>query len=260
MNPFDVVIIATLRPELIEKTVRSFHENLWKDWIRHARFCVNVDRAGCEDEKEIYLRQREILNFFDKYLYPKGSHALINFTLRPDFPTAFIWGVGMTKNRLVFHLEEDWTMNFEQSFDKMVSMFDKYSNLKHLRLNLFVSTEESVKMWGRHFAHWNGDFYQIEKESVISAGWCGHPSLNDGSWLRACVSLMNKEKNPEKQFHYNGNIVKNYIEGKDFGVFHTRGKGRGIKDIGRAWMKEHGYRKTGGINREWFKTWEKEKK
>lgn len=258
MESFDITMTATLRPELIRRTLDSFYKDLFGEWLHYAQFYVNVDPAGYEDEDEVRQKQQEIHSLFHSYLSP--NKAIINFSETANFPTAWFWCIDNTTNRLVFHLEEDWELNFSQDFEEMYAMFYKYPKLKHLRLNQFVSTQESTKMWGRHFANWNGDFYQIVEESIVPVGWCGHPSLNDGEWIRACAKLMDRTKNPEKQFHYNRQVVKEQILGNMFGVFHHRGKGRAIRDIGREWMRQHGYKKTGGINAEWFTNWEKEKK
>lgn len=258
METFDITMTATLRPELIERTLKSFYRNLFKEWLRYAQIYVNVDCAGCEDWDLQEHLQNQIQDILDGFFYP--NKPIINYPNEPDFPTAWFWCMDNTKSRLVFHLEEDWEMNFEQDFEEMYGMFYKYPKLKHLRLSQFVSTDESTKMWGRHFARWNGDFYEIEEKSIISVGWCGHPSLNDGEWLRSCAKLMDRRKNPEKQFHYNRKVVKEGIMDNMFGVFHKRGQGRGIRDTGREWMREHGYKKMGGANAEWFTHWEKEKK
>lgn len=257
METFDVTMTATLRPELIQRTLHSFHTKLWKDWLSYAQFYVNVDPAGAESEEEIEYKKHQIQNVFDSFLSP--NEAVINFAEKCHFPTAWLWCVKQTKSDFVFHLEEDWELNFEQDFETMYGIFQKheYRKLKHLRLSQFISTKNTVKMWQAFFANWNGDFFLIEKDGVIPVGWCGHPSLNRGKWFRSCAELMDPLLNPEKQFHHNPKIVKRHIKGNDFGVFHPQNAGRGIRDIGREWMGQHGYVKEGGYNAEWFTHWKK---
>jgi hypothetical protein len=254
MERFDVAIVATLRPDLLRQTLISFCDKLWKEWADHAYFYVNVDKAGCEDKDEIEYRMYEI----EKLMYNlfNASKVKINFK-DPDFPSAWVWGISQTTSRLVFHLEEDWIVNYDHDFGKMVKCFDKYENLKHLRLNQFVSKEKETKMWGKFFAMWNGDFFVIEEKGVAPVGWCGHPSLNRGDWLRVAAKDINIERNPEKQFHYYPDFVKKHVTGNQFGIFQPQNSGRAIADIGRPWMKEHGYEKTGGVNVEWFTHWKK---
>lgn len=252
-EPFDVAVIATLRPDLLRRTLNSFISNLWGEYAADAHFYVNVDKIGCE-ESEIEDKCREIMVLLHT-LFGKNS-VTINYK-EPHFPTAWLWGIQRTTQRLVFHLEEDWIVNYKHDFGKMFAMFKKYPKLRHLRLNQFVSTIEHTKLWGKYFANWNGDFFDIEEAGIAPVGWCGHPSLNDGYWLRAVASDINPQRNPEKQFHYYPNIVNKWVLGGQYGIFQPQSCGRAIKDIGRVWMKEHGYEKTGGVNCEWFTHWRK---
>lgn len=254
METFGVAIVATLRPELLRRTLISFIDNLWKDNTNFAKIYINVDKAGEENPEIIEYRVYQIEELV------KGLFGRDNYKMNvkdPDFPTAWLWGIQQSTSKLVFHLEEDCVVNYEHDFDKMVSIFDNHENLVHLRLNQFISKENETKMWGKFFAFWNGDFFEIEDRGIVPVGWCGHPSLNDGDWLRAAAKDINPKRNPEKQFHYYPDFVKKHVQGKRFGVFQPQNMGRGINDIGREWMREHGYKKTGGVNVEWFTHWEK---
>ena len=251
---FDIAIVATLRPELLERTIKSFVENLWgKDWLTYlGNVYVNVDKDGAE-EKDAPILCHTVERFLRKYF---GDIVVINFK-EAHFPTAWLWGIQQTTADYVFHLEEDWLLNYPHDFGEMLSMFYKYPSLKHLRFNYFKSGDVSTKLWQKYFAHWNGNFFEIGDEAVVPVGWCGHPSLNDGKWLRALAKDINPAKNPEKQFHYHPDFVNKWVIGNQFGIFQPRNADRAITDIGRQWMAEHGYRKTGGINVEWFTHWEK---
>jgi hypothetical protein len=255
MEHFDITMTATLRPELIKRTIISFHENLFGDWLQFARIYVNVDDTGCDDEKEKIVKYREIETFLKEYFYP--VHVSINYK-DPHFPSAWFWCISHTKSRLVFHLEEDWELNYKLDFEKMYGAFYKYPDLKHLRLSLFKSDDKAIKMWQKHFALWNGDFFKVEEKSVIPVGWCGHPSLNDGNWLRDIASQMDKARNPEKQFHYGSTrLMSHYIVGNDYGLFQPQSSPPALKEIGRQWMHDHGYKKAGGANCEYFTHWVK---
>jgi hypothetical protein len=247
---------ATLRPELIKRTVESFHKNLWGYWLDFANVYVNVDEIGCDDEREHIVKFQEIqkwlIEFFGK------ERVKINYK-QPHFPSAWFWCMLQTKSRLVFHVEEDWELNYHLEFEKMWGLFYKYSNLKHLRLSLFRSDDKAIKMWQKHFALWNNDFFQIEEKSVVPVGYCGHPSLNDGAWLRAAAAKMNPERNPEKQFHWGPkDFLQEFVVGNDFGLYQPQNKHPALKEIGRQWMKDHGYKKAGGVNCEWFTHWVKQ--
>ena len=256
MEYFDITMTATLRPELIKRTIESFHKNLFGYWLDFARIYVNIDNTGCDDEREKLVKYKEIKAFLKSFFDP--SRLTINYK-EPHFPSAWFWCVNHTTSKLVFHLEEDWELNYKLDFEKMYKAFDKHPDLKHLRLSLFRSDDKAIKMWQKHFALWNGDFFRIEEKSVIPVGWCGHPSLNDGEWLRAVSAKMNPARNPEKQFHYGPSPFLSYfVVGNDYGLFQPQNAKPALREIGRAWMKDHGYKKAGGMNCEWFTHWIKQ--
>ena len=256
MEYFDITMTATLRPELIQRTVQSFHENLWGYWLDFARIYVNVDEAGCEEEDECLVKYMRIVEYLTGFF---GKERVTFNYKKPHFPSAWFWCVNQTKSRLVFHLEEDWELNYPVSFERMWGIFYRYPKLKHLRLSIFKSSDKSIKMWQRFFALWNGEFFQIEEKAVGPVGVCGHPSLNDGEWLRAAAAKMSPDRNPEKQFHYNSpEFMKEFVLENDFGLYQPQNKHPALKEIGRQWMKDHGYKKAGGVNCEWFTHWVKQ--
>jgi hypothetical protein len=254
MDTFDVAIVATLRPELLKRTLTSFIDNLWGKayWTTIAKFYVNVDLAGAPNEREVEPLRMKVQEILFRIL--GKENVVINYK-QPHFPTAWLWGIQNTTSNLVFHLEEDWVMDYKIDFEKMYGMFVKYKRLKHLRLSFFKSTEEYVRLWGKYNANWNGDFFNIEDSDIIPVGWCGHPSLNDGKWLRKVAEKIDPGMNPEKQFHRNQTIVDEFIKGNQFGVFQPQNTDRTLTDIGREWMKANGFVKSGGINPEWFTHW-----
>ena len=256
MEYFDITMTATLRPELIRRTIKSFHENLFEYWMDFCHIYVNVDNAGCDDERERPVKYQEIVEFFYTYF----SRDMVTIQLKePHFPSAWLWCINNTKSRLTFHLEEDWELNYKLDFEKMYGAFYKYEKLKHLRLSLFRSDDKAIKMWQKHFALWNGDFFQIEEKSIKAVGMCGHPSLNDGQWLRDAAAKMNPDRNPEKQFHWGPpDFLNEFVIGNDFGLYQLQNRHPSLKEIGREWMRDHGFKKAGGANCEWFTHWVKQ--
>lgn len=257
MERFDVAIVATLRPELLDQTIKSFADNLWREWVPYARFFINIDKAGCEDQNEAAYKVYQVKQTVIDLL---GEENVLFNVKEPYFPTAWLWGIQQTSSRLVFHLEEDWIINYRHDFTKMVEIFDDFPNLVHLRLNQFVSTERTTKLWGKYYAFWNNHFFDIEERGIAPVGWCGHPSLNRGNWLRGAAKDIVPNRNPEKQFHYYPEFVKKHVTGKQFGIFQPPKSGRAITDIGREWMRQNKYVKTGGANVEWFTNWKKDER
>ena len=82
-------------------------------------------------------------------------------------------------------------------------------------------------------------------------GWAGHPSLNKTAFLLAFASVMDKERNHEKQIKGPHPILLN----SRFGVYHPLDTPKALVDIGKDWKKEHGFQKKG--ENAYFTEWEK---
>ncbi len=256
MNPFDITCTATLRPELLEKTLNTFHEKLFKHHIEKARLIINVDMTGAdEDHKDLELV--EIMQITDSLPF---SSTVLRVGEEPHFPTAFIWCMEQVEAPLVFHLEEDWELKRDIDFETMVHLFDRYKNLAHLRLSYTPSEKLSLKQWNR-WIDWNGRFYEVSKEERCTIGWAGHPSLNRTKFMKDCLKHIDPRYNPEKQIKGSRNKehpMNKIINDCRFGVYQLPNKPESIKDIGRKWMVENGYRKKG--NKSWFINWERSSK
>jgi len=240
----DVTMTATWRPELVFRTLDSFYKNLFKGIMKHdMRLIVNIDPIGDQVDKSnevIYIAKeyfKEVLAFC-----PEDAH----------FGRAVVRIWKETKTDLVFHLEEDWEMLYENNFYLMMDCFSN-PDLVHLRLSVFRSTE-NCKNW-RYFYEWNGKFFECPRECRGTVGWCGHPSLNRGSFLRFCAENMDPLTNPEKQIKGRHPKIGPEIEKHVFGSFITPHSPANIRDIGREWRTKHGFHKIG--NQEWFTNWEK---
>lgn len=254
MKKFDITCTATLRPELLSVTLKSHYENLFRnnDNIRNARFIINIDKTGAkrnQHESKVYdiLKIIEQYNFYD---------IVFRIGHKPHFPTAFIWCMEQLENKLVFHLEEDWQLVQHINFNNMLEMFDKYKSLVHLRLSAFNSGGYQCKNWNR-FLNWNGDFFEVKQEEKGTIGWCGHPSLNRVSFIKDCLEFIDISKNPEKQIKGRkySHPINSIINMSRFGCYHKPNTLKAEIDIGRKWMVENNWAKSG--NKAWFTNWEK---
>lgn len=251
MDNFDITCTATLRPKLLKATLDSHYKYLFGDNIKKARFIINIDMVGSEFDSDHY----SVLGLLEDYNFKS-----IRFRIgrRPHFGKAFNWCMKSTKNRFIFHLEEDWEMLMPIDFEKMVYMFDKYPKLAHLRLSSFGSTEKTCKNWNK-FLHWNGDFFEVEPNEIGVIGWSGHPSLNRRSFISKCLPYMDAKGNPEKQLkilkHAVNRPINRIIEKYRFGSFHPQNTSAAVRDIGRQWMIENGYAKKG--NKAFFTEWKR---
>lgn len=241
---FDIMCTATLRPELLMKTFDSHIKNLFKKDIAKARLIINIDQVGSDNPAKD-------LDIILRYLDATGIKKIVlNTPANPSFSRAFCWCLGQLEGRLVFNLEEDWELIKTIDFRAMIREFDDLS-LAHLRLSQFRSTkDEMMKVWNK-FIGWNGSWYEVPTNLRGTIGWAGHPSLNKTAFMLFFRSIMDPEKNPEKQIKGAYPVILK----SRFGVFHPQNTQAAIRDIGREWMVKNGYEKAGV--KAHFTTWNK---
>jgi hypothetical protein len=254
MERFDITMTATLRPELIERTLESHQKYLFKTDMRRARLIINVDFVGVEESCHSRTFDK-VLRVIDKFPF---CEIVFRPGVEPHFGKAFCWCMEQIAHPFVFHLEEDWEMQFELDFREMYELFGKYPNLAHLRLSSFISTLQTCKNWNK-FLVWNGDFFEVEFSDRGVIGWCGHPSLNRSSFIKDVMAYVKPESNPEKQIkgrRYR-HPLNNIFASNRFGSYHPQNSPKAVIDIGRQWMVEKGYVKQG--NKAFFTQWERSK-
>lgn len=246
MPEFNIITTATLRPEILKRTFDSFCNNLFQDHIKDASLIINIDRVGCfEDEKQ--SRFQEILGYISELGF-KNIH--VNCPDNPSFAKAFYWLTSQIDNDLVFNLEEDWELVTAIDFNEMLREFKNNKDLVHLRLSAFDSQPDKLKQWNKWIPR-NSRYYAIPQDLKGVIGWCGHPSLNRGSFLKHFNGVIDPWKNPEKQIKGDQPIILN----SDFGVWQAQNDKATIRDIGRQWMQDNGYQKKG--DKAFFTEWEK---
>lgn len=251
MKEFDITMTATLRPELIEKTLDSFNKYLFKKHIHKARLIINVDLISPSNSLTI------LQNIKDTILCCQFKEIKVNVNNNPHFARAFIWCMNQVQSKYFFHLEEDWELLCDIDFEHMIDIMKQNKTLAHLRLSQFKSTSNHIKAW-QNFAYWNGQFFEYDDKTKFVDGWSGHPSLNRTSFMKKVLNIINPNNNPEKQIK--GSCSKemfDLISDHRFGIYHYQNYTPAIKDLGRNWMIENGYRKAG--NKAWFVKWEKVK-
>lgn len=240
---------ATLRPELIQKTFYSFNKYLFGKHIEKGRLIINIDMVGTDD---LDFERIKVFNIIKKLPFKQKT---VKITPQPNFANAFFWCMSQVKNKYVFHLEEDWELLCPIDLERMVEIMDNYSPIAHLRLSQFKSNERHLKAWQNH-AYWNGYFFEYDDKVKQIDGWAGHPSLNRTDFMKKVCDIVNPNSNPEKQIK--GSCSKemfDLIQDHRFGIYHYQNSDPAIKDLGRQWMIDNGYRKAG--NKAWFVQWEK---
>lgn len=250
---FDIVCTATLRPELLFKTLQSFNYNLFNSEIGNYRFTVNIDLTGVHSKEDIKPKLSEVLSVINGFNF---KEVILRWTDKPNFATAWFWIMGYLQEPLVFYLEEDWLLLREVDLDEMLLYFREDLKLVHLRLSAFNAGDRTCKNWNK-FTYWNGKYFNIKGNDKFAIGWSGHPGFTRVDFLRKAMAAMNFTSNPEKQIkgrRYPCQMNKLLLE-HNLGVYIKPCEHAQIKDLGRNWMIENGFKKSG--NKAFFTTWEK---
>jgi hypothetical protein len=250
----DLTCTATLRPELLRITLDSHIENLFGDRIKDIKLIINIDKIG--SNKNCNDALVEILSVIDKYPFKTYS---LNMPDEPHFGRAFVWCMSQIEQKYFFNLEEDWKLLHKVDFDKMIELMQNDESIAHLRLSAFPSSLLRMKTWNQ-FINWNGKYFEVPADLKGTIGWCGHPSLNRTSFIKECLKFIDPNGNPEKQIKGRRYMhpANELIATSKFGVFHPKDKPAAIEDIGRKWMVENGWTKSG--SKAFFTQWEKVRK
>ncbi len=224
----DVCIVATRRPALLERTLRSFHENLFSAF-KVRRIIANIDPLfGSEADQD---RCVEIIRQYD----PDASITLPN---QPNFAKAVANNWLASSTDIIFHLEDDWLLHRPVRPDHLYAFVD-YPWIGQISFN------HANKRWD---ARKNGSFCYASKQLKLAGIKCGFgpkkptfltgPSFLRGSFAHRSAELMDFRLDPEKQFCRGVNRAleryaaqyRNLIVGELDAYY--------IEDIGRDWRKE----------------------
>lgn len=239
----DITMTATRRPELIRKTLSTFSSKFFFR-TNDYRLILNVDPVGKD------IQSFEIIDLCREY-FPYTTCRCPN---EPSFSKAFKWVWSRVDADFVFHLEDDWELLRPVDLVKMLDIMADNPDLALLRLPWKPTDTESAKNW-KYFFPWNGEFFECPEEHKREVGFCGHPSLIRGEFVRNTVKYIDENRNPEKQFHHGTVEIMKEIDKWRYGVFAEQNQPPAIRDIGRRWMIKNDHRKAG--SKAFFTQWEK---
>ena len=238
----DITCTATRRPEILDKTLASFKKNMFHD--RPCCLIINVDPVGDDIlSSEIFALASE---YFPRIVYRSPDEA--------NFPQAFIWTWTHATSDFVFHLEDDWELLVPIDLDAMLAKMKEIPDLMGLRLH-WRRTEEECKPFARTIPYNAEDgFFEPVEAMRNPEGICGHPTLFRHKFISTVLPYMTLDKNPEKQLRYNKHTAQ-VIREHRWGIWGKQFEPPQIRDLGRAWIADSGWRKAG--SRAFFKKWEK---
>ena len=205
----DVVIISTMRPELLKITLNSFSNKMLKG-IR-CRAIVNVDPVG---DSNCY--QEDIVSICEEYFDVVVSRT----PSKPSFSEAVQWCWSQVESAVFLHLEDDWCLKRYVNFNDVLKLFQD-RDVVSVRLNLTGN---------RKFPSYNGVVY----DNRLSL----NPSVFKTIYIKGLLVKFDVKKDPEKQFINN---FSTYDFAKPrFLVFGSIFENAYVIDTGKKWRKSLG--------------------
>lgn len=243
----DITTTATIRPDVLDKTLSSFKSKLFKNYP--CRLIINIDPVGEEDKTA-----EDVLRVAEKYFPVIWGHT----PTEPHFGRAFKWCWSQVTSQWVFHLEDDWELLENISLELLLGIMRSRPLLASIRIPWFKASALDMKNWNLWFP-WDGSLFMCPHDLRSPAGFCGHPSLLRGDFVRRCTPLLFTETNPEKQFHgLNPRLTAEALQW-NYGVYGYPNSPKMLRELGEPWRTANKIKKStpNGIPKADFITWEK---
>ena len=244
----DITMTAVQRPAILERTLKSFRDNLFRpNLLIDYQLIINVDPIG-ELVSISYIHDL-CADFF--------PHPIVVTQTKAHFGRAFhrVWSIASYRDaEFIFHLEDDWEITRTVDLFAMIDCMCRNPEIAMLRLSTVGNDGgPCINQWGHKFP-WNGRYYEIPKEDRAKLRVAGHPAIIRPEFISQVLPFLDPEKNPEKQMALNNPDIGPIIDSYCFGVWNHPGLPANIRDIGREWMIKKGFNKQG--NKAWFTQWE----
>src|SRR5438105_4658591 len=121
----DVVMTATLRPEVIDLTLFSFSKNFFAQ-LDDLRLIINIDPIG-----ESQCQSKDIVEICRRYF----GNVIYRSPDQPSFSRAVKWCWEQVEAGLFLHLEDDWLLTKFVPLERVLSRFEQDKDLASLRFN-----------------------------------------------------------------------------------------------------------------------------
>ncbi len=170
MIEVDVTLVASRRPELLELTLQSFHENLLRD-LRVRRLIVNIDPIwGTREDAD------RVLDLCQSY----GWDVVSRRPETPSFCGAVQWVWSQTSTDWFLHLEDDWCLARRINVDRLYRTMQS----DDVGQIAFDHVEKKARKW---------------KRGLTLRSFTTSPSFVRGDLGRTVSQHFVVEKDPEKQ-------------------------------------------------------------
>jgi len=243
----DITITATIRPDLLYRTLKSFYDNCFNDYSYKIKndnlhIIINIDPVGDTNN----YKQHNIIDVCKKF----SNNVTYNKPLKPNFTKAVKWVWSRCKSNYVFHLEDDWILTRPIDLMKLISYLDsdevvavKLFKKKYPKKSPFTMFDVEYK--------YNGDDLFIATDSGTQFGL--NPTLIKRSYIQEALPLMVDNLNPEKQFRRANPNMKDFVLKYKYGIYGIPGDEAMVIDTGTKWRNKRNIKKPKGTQ---FIIWE----
>jgi hypothetical protein len=188
MEPIDITMTATVRPDIIRKTLKSYCKNIFYEKDRY-RLIINIDPVG---EK---VNPETIVNICKEFI----PNVIYNVPDKPSFPSAVIWVWSQTRTNFVFHLEDDWLLERHVDIDRLITLLNKYPQMACLRFCKYnIPSRERITLFNAKYEYNPDGFFITENHNQFGL----NPVLIKREFIQESLPLMVHNRNPEKQFRF----------------------------------------------------------
>lgn len=228
MTIYDIqfTITATLRPEILSRTLDSFSRKITDVSLKDLGCIINIDCAPKD-----YCDPNDIIELCSKYF--KNVHYKIS--RNPNFCVSVKWLWSQATSPFIFHLEDDWELLNTVKIGDFLEFFNKNPNLYQLRLR---KRTKEYGMWKFGLS-----------PCIISSSFYSQ------------FAKLNNDENPEVQLNSSGispeGRVAVYPEANIDPYTKAHSDYVVVLDIGRDWRAQHGMSKPKKSMERNFLSWTK---
>jgi hypothetical protein len=233
----DITITATIRPELLNKTLDSFFRNCFYQFNKRnnceSNIIINIDNIGNRANTPI-----DVYQVCQQY----SKNVLYNIPNEPNFAKAVKWCWSQCTNKYIFHLEDDWLLNRYLHLENLINYIDKGISSVRLYKRKYPS-KKPYMMFDCEYDFDNDNLF-IAKGNYDQFGL--NPVLIDKQFIDDVLPLMVDNINPEKQFRMRNNNMKNILPRYKYGIYGKPGEKAIVTDIGTEWREKRKIQKQPG--------------
>ena len=228
---FDLVLIATCRPDLLEQTLASFSQHAFRH-LQFANVIANIDPYfGTPADGD-----RAAALILDRF-----AHATILRPETPHFTSAVKRAWQATQSDFVFHLEEDWLALEDIAPARYLGLM---ADPEVMAVSFFCRNKNAKGLPYQTARRFTRD-PKTRKDVVTRVNaFSTSPGVYKGPFLRQAADLMDLRYDPESQFFRRLNPALEAIALPRTCMF-LRGQTQRdlVLDIGRDWRADRGIEK-----------------